>query len=259
MTALLLIAAGGLAGLTGALLGIGGGVVLVPLLMFGFNVPLEEAVPASLMCVVASSCAAAASYVDNRLSDIRLGLTLELATVMGAIAGGLVAAYLAPAMVAVVFGLFTFYVALQILVVRSCTEGAVVTAYTPVNYPLGFTGSFVAGGLSSLLGVGGGPLKVPLMSYGMRVPFKVACATSNLMIGVTGAASVAAYAWRGHVKLPLVSPLVVGVLAGAYLGSRLMPRVPTAVLKKVFALVLLVVAAQMFWKGGEGLWPSIWK
>jgi uncharacterized protein len=259
MMVLFLIATGGLAGITGALLGIGGGVVLVPLLVFGFNLPLEEAVPASLMCVVASSCAAAASYVDNRLSDIRLGLTLELATVVGAITGGLVAAYLAPAMVAVVFGLFTFYVALQILVIRSRREEPVAAVYKPTNYPLGITGSFVAGGLSALLGVGGGPLKVPLMSYGMRVPFKVASATSNLMIGVTGAASVASYAWRGHVKLSLVSPLVVGVLAGAYLGSRLMPRVPTAVLKKLFAFVLLVVAAQMFWKGGEGLWPSIWK
>jgi len=259
MTVLLLIAAGGFAGLTGAMLGIGGGVVLVPLLVVGFNLPLEEAVPASLMCVVASSCAAAASYVDNRLSDIRLGLTLELATVVGAIAGGLVAAYLAPAMVAVVFGIFTLYVALQILLVRSRCEEAVATAYTPTNYPLGISGSFVAGGLSALLGVGGGPLKVPLMSYGMRVPFKVASATSNLMIGVTGVASVASYAWRGHVKLSLVSPLVVGVLAGAYLGSQLMPRVPTAVLKKLFAIVLLVVAAQMFWKGGEGLWPSVWK
>lgn len=259
MTVLFLIAAGGLAGITGAMLGIGGGVVLVPLLVFGFSLPLEEAVPASLMCVVASSCAAAASYVDNRLSDIRLGLTLELATVVGAITGGLVAAYLAPAMVAVVFGLFTFYVALQILVLRSRREEPVAAAYKPANYPLGITGSFVAGGLSALLGVGGGPLKVPLMSYGMRVPFKVASATSNLMIGVTGAASVASYAWRGHVKLSLVSPLVVGVLVGAYLGSRLMPRVPTAVLKKLFALVLLLVAAQMFWKGGEGLWPSIWK
>jgi uncharacterized membrane protein YfcA len=259
MMVLLLIAAGGLAGLTGALLGIGGGVVLVPLLMFCFHVPLEEAVPASLMCVVASSCAAAACYVENRLSDIRLGLTLELATVVGAITGGLVAAYLAPAMVAVVFGLFTLYIALQILLVGSRGEEPVAATYTPANYPLGISGSFVAGGLSALLGVGGGPLKVPLMSYGMRVPFKVASATSNLMIGVTGAASVASYAWRGHVKLPLVSPLVVGVLAGAYLGSRLMPRVPTAVLKKLFAIVLLVVAVQMFWKGGEGLWPSVWK
>jgi uncharacterized membrane protein YfcA len=255
----LLIAAGSLAGLAGALLGIGGGVVLVPLLVFGFHLPLEQAVPASLMCVVASSCASAASYVDNRLSDIRLGLTLELFTVLGAIAGGLLAAYLAPAMVALVFGLFTLYVALQILLVRSRGKEPVATSYTPMNYPLGISGSFMAGGLSALLGVGGGPLKVPLMSYGMRVPFKVASATSNLMIGVTGAASVASYAWRGHVKLALVSPLIVGVLGGAYLGSRLMPRVPTAVLKKLFAVVLLLVASQMFWKGGEGLWPSVWK
>jgi uncharacterized membrane protein YfcA len=260
MTVLLLIAAGGVAGLAGALLGIGGGVVLVPLLVLGFHLPLEEAVPASLMCVVASSCAAAANYVDNRLSDIRLGLSLELATVLGAICGGLVAAYIAPAMVAVVFGLFTLYVALQILLVRSHQQEPVTdTGYTPTNYPLGISGSFVAGGLSAVLGVGGGPLKVPLMSYGMRVPFKVASATSNLMIGVTGAASVASYAWRGHVKLELVSPLIVGVLAGAWFGSRLMPRVPTAVLKKLFAVVLLLVAVQMFWKGGEGLWPSIWK
>jgi uncharacterized membrane protein YfcA len=216
-------------------------------------------VPASLMCVVAGSCAAAASYVDKRLSDIRLGLSLELATVLGAIAGGLVAAYLAPAMVAVVFGFFTLYVALQILLVRSGGQELMSAEYTPTNYPLGLSGSFVAGGLSALLGVGGGPLKVPLMSYGMRVPFKVASATSNLMIGVTGAASVASYAWRGHVKLSLVSPLVVGVLAGAAFGSRLMPSVPTSVLKKLFAIVLLVVAVQMFWKGGEGLWPSVWK
>jgi uncharacterized membrane protein YfcA len=259
MTLFFLIATGSLAGLTGALLGIGGGVVLVPLLVFGFHIPLEEAVPASLLCVVASSCASAASYVDNRLSDIRLGLSLELATVLGAIVGGLLAAYLAPAMVAVVFGLFTLYVALQILLARSPRTEPVTAGYTPVNYPLGVSGSFMAGGLSALLGVGGGPLKVPLMSYGMRVPFKVASATSNLMIGVTGAASVASYAWRGHVKLALVSPLVVGVLAGAYFGSRLMPRVPTAVLKKLFAGVLLLVATQMFGKGVEGLWPSIWK
>jgi uncharacterized membrane protein YfcA len=89
------------------------------------------------------------------------------------------------------------------------------------------------------------------------VPFKVASATSNLMIGVTGAASVAAYAWRGHVKLALAAPLVVGVLAGASVGSRLMPRVPTRVLRRLFALVLLLVATQMLWKGGEGLWPSL--
>ena len=256
MTLLLLISAGVLAGLTGALLGVGGGVILVPALVLGFKVPLEDAVPASLMCVVASSCGAAAGYVERRLSDIRLGLTLELATVMGAIAGGLVAGLLAPAWVALVFGLFTLYVSAQMLLSSPRPEQC-VEAYVPTNYPLGISGSFVAGSLSALLGVGGGPLKVPLMNYGMGVPFKVASATSNLMIGVTGAASVAAYAWRGHVKLDLVAPLVVGVLAGASVGCRLMPRVPTSVLRRLFALVLLVVAAQMLWKGGEGLWPSL--
>src|SRR5919201_839833 len=94
-------------------------------------------------------------------------------------------------------------------------------AYHPQHYALGITGSFVAGGLSALLGVGGGPLKVPLMSYGMKVPFKVAAATSNLMIGVTAAASVSIYAWSGHLKLALIAPLVVGVLLGAQLGARL--------------------------------------
>lgn len=257
---LLLIAAGGLAGTLGAMLGIGGGIVLVPALVLVFGIPLEEAVPASLMCVVANSCAAAAGYVHNHLTDIRLGLTLELSTVLGAICGGLVAAMVAPAMVAVVFGLFTLYVALNMMLLRAPrAEPATLDGYTPTNYPLGISGSFVAGGLSALLGVGGGPLKVPLMSYGMRVPFKVASATSNLMIGVTGAASVAAYALRGHLKLALVSPLVVGVLAGAYVGGRLMPRMPTSVLKKLFAGVLLVVAGQMLWKGGAGLWPSMWE
>ncbi|HYO73685.1 MAG TPA: sulfite exporter TauE/SafE family protein, partial [Archangium sp.] len=158
--------------------------------------------------------------------------------------------------VAVVFGVFALYVSVQMLVMRPPSEQS-LEDYVPTNYPLGLSGSFVAGSLSALLGVGGGPLKVPLMNYGMGVPFKVASATSNLMIGVTGAASVAAYAWRGHVKLDLVAPLVVGVLAGASVGCRLMPRVPTSVLRRLFALVLLVVAAQMLWKGGEGLWPSL--
>lgn len=260
MTVFLLMAAGVLAGGLGALLGIGGGIVLVPVLVLGFGIPLEQAVPASLMCVVANSCAAAASYVENKLSDLRLGLTLELATVMGAIVGGLVAAFVAEAMVAVVFGLFTLFVALQMMLLRKpVQEPATAANYLPRNYPLGISGSFVAGGLSALLGVGGGPLKVPLMTYGMRVPFKVASATSNLMVGVTGAASVAAYAWRGQLNLGLVAPLVVGVLGGASVGSRLMLKLPTAVLKKLFAAVLLVVAGQMLWKGGEGLWPSLWK
>lgn len=249
------MAAGGVAGALGALLGVGGGVVLVPVLVLGFGVPLEDAVPASLMCVVASSCAAAASHLERSLSDLRLGLTLELATVLGALAGGLVAGWLQPALLALGFGLFTLYVAVQLWWRRNLREQE-VEAYVPVRLPLGLGGSFVAGSLSALLGIGGGPLKVPLMSYGMRVPFKVACATSNLMIGVTAAASVAMHAWRGHMRLGLVAPLVVGVLGGAMLGGWAMPHVPTAVLRRLLALVLLAVAFQMLWKGGAGLWPG---
>jgi uncharacterized protein len=258
VTVLLLIAAGLIAGGIGSMLGIGGGVLLVPVLVLGFKVPMEQAVPASLVCVVASSCGAAAGYVEQRLSDVRLALTLELATVSGAIVGGLVAGLLAPAVIALSFGIFVLFVALQFLFLRS-PEGVDLPAgdYRPTNMALGISGSFVAGGISALLGVGGGPVKVPLMNFGMRVPFKIASATSNLMIGVTAAASVAAYAWRGHLNLGLAAPLVVGVLGGALLGSKLMVRAPTRLLKRLFAVVLLAVAAQMLWKGGQSLWPNL--
>lgn len=258
MTAVWLMVAGAGAGTLGAMLGIGGGVLLVPVLVLLFKIPFEEAVPASLICVVASSCGAAANYVEHHLSDVRLAITLELSTVSGAIIGGFAAAsgLIAPAVIAVVFGLFVLFLASQILFSRA-REISREDEYQPTNYPIGLAGSFVAGGLSALLGVGGGPLKVPLMSMGMKVPFKVASATSNLMIGVTGAASVAAYALHGHVRLPLVAPMVVGVLAGAMVGSRLMMRAPVALLKRLFAVVLLVIAVQMLWKGGHGLWRHV--
>src|SRR5690606_1961076 len=150
-------------------------------------------------------------------------MTLELATVAGAILGGLVAGLVSPAGIAIVFGGFALYVSAQLLIARAPLQAAVAaegTEYVPVHYPLGISGSLVPGGLSDGLGVGGGPLQVPLMTLGMRVPFRVAGATSNLMIGITGAASVAAYAWRGELNMSLVAPLVVGVLAGAAVGSR---------------------------------------
>ncbi len=256
MEELLLILAGLGAGAIGAMLGIGGGVMLVPLLVLGFRIPLQEAVPASLMCVVANSCAAAASYVEKHLSDVRLALVLELATVSGAITGGLLAVVVAPSAIALIFGLFTLYVGSQMVVAQARVQAEEVVAYVPQNYPAGIGGSFIAGGLSALLGVGGGPLKVPLMSQVMKVPFKVATATSNLMIGVTGAASVVMYAWHGHVKLSLVAPLVVGVLFGARMGARLMVIAPTRLLKRLFGIVLLLVAVQMLLKGGMALWTS---
>ncbi|HVE81678.1 MAG TPA: sulfite exporter TauE/SafE family protein [Myxococcales bacterium] len=253
MLDLLLVAAGACAGGLGAMLGVGGGLLLVPILVLGLHQPVEAAVPASLLCVVATSCGAAASYVEHRLADVRLALTLEVATVSGAIAGGLLAALIAPPLIAAGFGLFLVYVAIQLSLGRAGTEargGAVVAR----NVPLGLAGSVVAGGLSALLGVGGGPLKIPLMNMGMKVPFKVATATSNLMIGVTAAASVATYAIRGRLDLKSAAPLVVGVLLGSVAGSKMMPRVPTPVLKRAFGVLIVALAAQMLWKGGSSLW-----
>jgi hypothetical protein len=216
---------------------------------------MQDAVPASLICVLASSCGAAANFVESRLADIRLALTLELATVAGALLGGMVAAYIPPAWLAIAFGLFAAYVALNFIVLKEAATD--VTSYTPTNYPVGIGGSLVAGGVSSLLGVGGGPLKVPLMAFGMRVPFKVASATSNLMIGVTAGASVLGYALRGEVNLGLSAPLAVGVIVGASVGSKLMVKTKPLILKRLFALVLIVVAAQMLWRGGKVLWPNL--
>ncbi len=261
MNLAMLIAAGGAAGALGAMFGIGGGVLLVPLLALVFGVPLADAVPASLMCVVANSCAAAANYVDKGLVDVRLALTLEMATVAGAIAGGLVAGFMSAAGLALLFGCFALYVGTQMVLVRSRRDEVELAGgdgYQPKNLPLGIGGSAVAGGLSSLLGVGGGPLKVPLMAYGMGVPFKVATATSNLTIGITGAASLSMYAWRGQLNLALTAPLVVGVLLGAQVGSRLMIVAPTGLLRRLFGVILISIALQMLMKGGQSFWPAAW-
>jgi uncharacterized membrane protein YfcA len=261
MELLALIAAGMAAGTLGAMFGIGGGVLLVPTLVLLFGVPLEDAVPASLLCVVANSCAAAASYVEKRLADVRLALPLELATVGGAVTGGMLAAFISPGGLALMFGCFAMYVGSQMLVLdrRRDEAPAGVAQYAPRNYALGISGSAMAGGLSSLLGVGGGPVKVPLMAYGMGVPFKVAAATSNLMIGVTGAASVSMYAWRGHLNLALAAPLVVGVLCGARVGARLMVAAPASLLRRLFGVLLISIALQMLVKGGGALWPIEWR
>lgn len=255
MTLALLVASGALVGTLGAMVGIGGGVMLVPLLVYGFGVPIGEAVPVSLVCVVASSSGAAASYVEHGLADVRLALGLEAATVCGAVLGGFAAGLIRPSVLSVLFGLFTIGIAIQLArpqASRAATEGG---DCRPTNYGWGTAGAFLAGSVSALLGVGGGPVQVPLMAYVMRVPLKVAAATSNLMIGVTAAASVTAYASRGQLRLALAAPLVTGVLGGAILGSWLMVRTPNRVLRWLLAAVLAVISVRMLWTGGSSLWP----
>ncbi|MGQ0506995.1 MAG: sulfite exporter TauE/SafE family protein [Myxococcaceae bacterium] len=243
-------------GLVGATLGIGGGAILVPVLVLGFGVPIVDAIPVSLLCVVANSCAASASNVERKTADVRLALTLELATVAGAFGGGFLAVLLAPATVAMAFGAFAAIVASQMLTRRPAADDATLEPVAFKRVPLGIGGSFLAGGMSAVLGVGGGPVKVPLMTFGMGVPFRVATATSNMMVGVTAAASVAAYAWRGQLHLAMAAPLVVGTLAGAVYGSRHAKDARVVFLRRLFGLVLMVVAFQMLWKGGGSLWTT---
>jgi uncharacterized membrane protein YfcA len=255
VTLALLVASGVVVGTIGALLGIGGGVLLVPILVFGFGVPIGEAVPVSLVCVVASSSGAAASYVEHGLADVRLALGLEAATVCGAVLGGFAAGLLRPSVLELLFGLLAIGIAIQLVRDQADRSAAEARDYQPTNYGWGTAGAFLAGSVSALLGVGGGPVEVPLMAYTMRVPLKVAAATSNLMIGVTAAASVTAYASRGQLRLNLAAPLVVGVLFGALVGTHLMMRTSNRVLRWLLASVLLLVAARMVWAGGAALWP----
>jgi len=254
MAALLFLSGMG-AGTLGALVGIGGGVVLVPLLHLGFGVPLQVAVAVSLCCVIATSSGAAATYVRDGRCDVRLGMQLELFTVAGAILGSWIAPSLPKQALQLLFGAMTLVVVRSLL--RAPARDEAGSPGGVRRLPLGCAVSFGAGALSGTLGIGGGPIKVPVMNLAMGVPFKVATATSNFMIGVTAAASVFVYAARGLLDLAVAAPTVLGVLAGASLGARLMPRVPTQRLRQLFACVLLLLGAEMMARGLGFDWKAL--
>ncbi len=262
-----------LAGFLGALTGLGGGVVIVPLLALGFHVDLRYAIGASLLSVIGTSSGAAAAYVRDGLSNVRVGMFLEIATTLGALAGAAVAASVAPGAVAVVFGVVLLG---TVAVSLHSPRGPVgpETAPDPIahalrmdgsypgldgrvdyrvrNVPAGFALMAVAGGLSGLLGIGSGALKVIAMDDVMRLPFKVSSTTSNFMIGVTAAASAGVYLARGYLDPLIAAPVVLGVLPGALLGARLLPRMRGRALRLVFAGVVVVLAAEMLYKGLTG-------
>lgn len=245
MPALLFLSGLGAGGL-GALVGVGGGVVLVPLLHLVFGLPLPVVAAVSLCSVIATSTGASSAYVRDGRCDVRLGMQLELFTVGGAIVGSLVAPLLPAQALQVVFGLVTLPVARSLLRTPPADTGVP----GPVKrLPLGYAASFGAGALSGTLGIGGGAIKVPVMNLAMGVPFKVATATSNFMIGVTAAASVFIYAARGLIDLAVAVPTVLGVLVGASIGARLMPKVATRRLKQIFACVFLLIGAEMTARG----------
>jgi len=236
------------AGTFGALVGLGGGIILVPVLSLWLDVPITQAVGISLVCVIATSSGAAAVYVQRRLTDLRLGMLLELASSAGAITGALIVPYLPPEVVKGLFGVFLLYSA--VLMVRKRAEEAEAGAdgpqdYQVRNYPLGLGVSYAAGNVSAILGIGGGPIKVPLMNVWMGVPLRVAAATSNFLMGVTAAASAFLYYSRGDVYVALAAPLAVGVFAGAFLGTWLSRRLHGRWIRFILVLVLLYLSALM--------------
>lgn len=260
------------AGLLGSLTGLGGGVVLVPLLTLFFKVDLRYAVGASLVSVIATSSGAAAAYVKEGISNIRIGMFLEIATTAGALLGAFLAARVSTAAIATVFGLTLLYSAYlsarprvkhtsddvpDPLATRLCMNGSFPTPegirhYYVRRVPLGFGLMFGAGALSGLLGIGSGAVKVLAMDQAMRIPFKVSTTTSNFMIGVTAAASAGIYLHRGYIDPGLAMPVMLGVMAGSLLGTRILVRAETRLLRLMFGGIILLLGAQMLYKGLAG-------
>ena len=240
----------------GSLLGLGGGVFIVPMLTLIFGLPMQTAIATSLVCVIATSSGAANLYVKSGLANIRLGMVLELGTTCGAIVGGLLAGVFSHQLLSFIFSLLLLYAIISMLTKKEKTEcentdssKTGVPEYKIENYPLGIIGSFFAGNVSGLLGVGGGVIKVPLMYLGMKIPLKVATATSNFMIGVTAAASCFIYYFRGDLNLIVSAITVSGVFLGAMVGCRTLPYIKTYYLKRVFVLVLLYLSVKMMFVG----------
>lgn len=249
--ALLMIVGGTAAGVFGALLGLGGGVLIVPLLTLVFGLDLREAVGVSLVSVIMTSSVAAGVYLERHTADLRLGMRLELFTALGAFIGGSIAFLIEERLLALLFAGLLIYVAVSMLRARPSAAPAAPGAAEPYeirNIPLGIVGATGAGVLSALLGVGGGIVKVPLMHLGMGVPLRVATATSNLMVGITAAASAVIYVIHGGVDPYVAGPTVIGVFLGASIASRIAHRVDVRVLRWLFVGVLLYTAIQMLLK-----------
>jgi uncharacterized membrane protein YfcA len=260
------------AGLLGSLTGLGGGLIIVPMLTLIFHVDLRYAIGASLVSIIATSSGAAAAYVREGYTNIRVGILLEVGTVIGAIAGAAIAGVTPTKILAILMGLVLLFTAYRSLQPRA--EHAVLQQpdkwaerlrldstyptpngkqpYSVTNVPGGFAVMFVAGILSALLGIGSGILKVLAMDQMMRLPFKVSTTTSNFMIGVTAAASAGVYLHRGYIDPAIVFPVMLGVLGGALLGARILTRVNVRWLRVLFTTVVVIMAVQMLYKGIRG-------
>jgi uncharacterized protein len=257
MVSALLVLLGFLAGIVGALTGIGGGVLLSPILALYFGIPIREAIGTSLVAVITTSTGSSSVHLQRHTTDIRLGMTLELATSFGAAVTAYLVGYFNRNALEGLFAAFLLYSSITILARRgkvkegedsspSLKNGEIeIPPYEPKRYGLGMCASLAAGALSGLLGIGGGPIKVPVMFIFMNVPLMVATATSNFMIGVTAAASAIVYYRRGDILVQYAAPLAVGVFLGSLLGARLAPRVHKKVVVYLLVGIMLYLAGHL--------------
>jgi uncharacterized membrane protein YfcA len=267
-----------IAGLLGSMLGVGGGLIIVPVLTLALHLPIQIAVGSSLVAIVANTCTAAGLYTKAGLTNVKLGLLLETTTIPGAIIGGFVAASISPSILSALFGLVLIYVAYTMVVrnrlasqenvsvipVDSNKTGhnlsnSVTDSYHDQNLdkvvtykvkrtPAGLGFGFLAGILSSLLGIGGGIIKVPVMHLVMGVPMKATIATSTLMITLTAATGAFIYHYHGNLQLFVIAPLVIGIVIGSRIGVELTKRTRGMWLRRIFGVFLFLVAILMFLK-----------
>jgi len=265
----ILLGASIFAGFLGSLLGLGGGIIIVPTLTLLFHVNIRYAIAASLISIVATSSGAAASYLKDNLTNLRVAVLLEVGTVTGAICGFLIAKNIQSSKLFLLFGVFLLVSAFMMLRKRSehistrnhpwsqklglagsyPDENGIITHYNVENIPLGLAAMYFAGVLSALLGIGSGIFKVLALDGAMKLPMKVSSATSNFMIGVTAAASAGAFFLRGDVRPEIAAPVSVGIIIGSWLGARLMVKMPASLIRKIFVVVLAIVSIQMIIKG----------
>lgn len=261
-----------IAGFAGAILGLGGGIILIPFLTLALHLPIHEAIGISIVSVIATSSGAAIAYVRDKITNIRIGMFLETATTLGAVTGAFIAGLLNAKMLYFIFAAFMLYSASNMYKSRhseipSGVETHPMAARLKLNgayfdqvlnqtisyqvagvYPA-YGVMYIAGILSGLLGIGGGAFKVLGMDMFMKLPIKVSTATSNFMIGVTAAASAGVYFSRGEINPSAAGPVALGVLIGAQFGSKALQRISNKQLRLLFIPVLVIVAVQMIWKG----------
>jgi uncharacterized membrane protein YfcA len=261
------------AGFLGSLLGVGGGFIIIPFLTLVFGIDIRYAIGASLISVIATSSGAAAAYVRDRYTNIRVAIFLEIATTFGALCGVLLSKRIPTRGLYLLFAVILVWSAFAMLrrkesksEARSVPPDPIadrlelhseapiganreMVSYRVARVKLGFFLMYVAGMVSALLGIGSGTLKVPAMDQAMRLPIKVSSATSNFMMGVTAAASAGVYFMRGDILPGLAGPVALGVLLGSKAGSRMLGRTDSVIIRRIFVVVLIVVAIQMGVKG----------